>query len=517
MHTDGYGRVKVQLHWDRLGKYDENSSPWLRFMSPGAGSEFGHIRLPRVGDEVAVIFLNGNIDHPVVLGALYNFTHMPPWQLPEQRALSGVRSRELQAGDGSGRGNHLVLDDTAGKIQAQLKSDHQCSQLSLGHITRIDDNAGRKDPRGQGLELRTDGHGAVRAQQGLLITTEARPDAEGHITDMAETLVRMAQGRDLHDSLSQAAQQARAHQNGDQDQVVEAIRDQINAIKGPDNAREKGRFPEFQSPHLTLASPAGIEASTEGSTHVTSTQHNVLSSGGHASISAGKSLLVSVKEAVRLFAYKAGMKLVAASADIDITALKDSVNILAKLNITHTANRISISAKEEVVINGGGSYSRWNASGIEEGTSGTWRSHAARHSMVGPANGPVPEPKPLDVALKETPPEHQVAFSVQHIPGPSPALFAGQPYTLLKDGAEIKKGLFDEYGRLTVDKAEKGATYQVRLHNGTLHDVPIARVQMESDPDKPGYNEQQLSNKGYRADGQDADKRLSQRNRGTPS
>lgn len=515
IHTDSLGRVKVQFHWDRLGQYDENSSPWLRVMSPGAGREFGNIRLPRVGEEVAVVYLDGNIDHPVILGALYNATHMPPWKLPAQQALSGLRSREMQGGSGNRRGNHLVLDDTPGKIQAQLKSDHQCSQLSLGHITCIEDNTGRKDPRGQGFELRTDGQGAVRAQQGLLITTEARPDAEGKITDMAETLSRMAEGRDLHDSLSQAAQQAQAHQSGDQDQVVKAIGDQISAIKGSGNAPGKGLLPGFQSPHLTLASPAGIEISTEGSTHVTSSQHNVLTSTGHVSISAGKSLLVSVKEAVRLFAYKSGMKLVAASADIDITALKDSINILAKLNITHSANRISITAKEEVVINGGGSYSRWNASGIEEGTSGTWRSHAAKHVMVGPANGPVSELKPIDVALKETPPEHQVVFSLQHIPGPSPALFAGQPYTLLKDGAEIKKGVFDEYGRLTVDKAEKGKTYQVRLHNGTLHDVPIAQESMESDPNKPDYNEQQLSNKGYRADGQDAEKRLAQRNRGS--
>jgi type VI secretion system secreted protein VgrG len=76
------------------------------------------------------------------------------------------------------------------------------------------------------------------------------------------------------------------------------------------------------------------------------------------------------------------MKLVAASADIDITALKDSVNILAKLNITHTANRITITAKEEVVINGGTSFSRWNASGIVHGTSGNWVQHAAHHSFV---------------------------------------------------------------------------------------------------------------------------------------
>lgn len=113
-----------------------------------------------------------------------------------------------------------------------------------------------------------------------------------------------------------------------------------------------------------------------------SVEHTALTSGGHASLSAGKSLLVSVKEAVRMFAYKTGMKLVAASADIDITALKDSVNILAKLNITHTANRITITAKEEVVINGGTSFSRWNASGIVHGTGGTWTQHAAQHSFV---------------------------------------------------------------------------------------------------------------------------------------
>ncbi|WEF33344.1 type VI secretion system Vgr family protein [Pseudoduganella chitinolytica] len=514
LNVDQYGRIQVRFHWDR----DETSSCWVRVATNWAGGEKGLASHPRVGSEVVVQWLDGNVDHPLVTGCVHNETTMPPWKLPEQQALSGLRSRELAGDSGNrpgGRSNHLVLDDTANQIQVQLKSDHQASQLSLGYITRIDDNAGRKDPRGQGFELRTDGHGAMRAEQGLLITTQARPAAEAHITDMAETLDRMTQDHDLHDSLSQAAQQAQAHQSGDQDQVVQAVRDQIDAIKGRNGAPDKGRFPEFQAPHLTLASPAGIQSSTDGSTHLGSTQHNVLTSGGHASISAGKSLLVSVKEAVRLFAYKAGMKLVAASADIDITALKESVNILAKLNITHSANRISISAKEEVVINGAGSYTRWNASGIEQGTDGKWRSHATQHAMVGPANGPVADVKPIDVALKETPPEHQVAFSVQHIPGPSPALFAGLPYTLLKDGAEIKKGLFDEYGRLTVDKAEKGATYQVRLHNGTLHDMPIAQEQLQSDPDQPGYNEQQLSNKGYRSDGLDDDKRLAQRDRGT--
>ncbi|MFC5509965.1 type VI secretion system Vgr family protein, partial [Massilia jejuensis] len=56
IHTDGYGRVKLQFHWNRLDKYDENSSPWIRVMTPAAGNEFGQIRLPRVGEEVAVVY-----------------------------------------------------------------------------------------------------------------------------------------------------------------------------------------------------------------------------------------------------------------------------------------------------------------------------------------------------------------------------------------------------------------------------------------------------------------------------
>jgi type VI secretion system secreted protein VgrG len=453
IHTDGYGRVKIQYHWDRLGKRDENSSPWVRVMSPGAGVEFGHIRLPRVGEEVGVVFVNGNIDHPLILGVLYNYTHMPPWKLPEQQALSGLRSRELQAGGANGRGNHLVLDDTKEQIQAQLKSDHLASQLSLGHINRIEDNAGRKGARGQGFELRTDGHGAVRAQQGLLLSTEGRPNARAHITDMAETLARMAQGQELHDSLSQVAQQAQAHQPGDQDQVAAALQAQVEAIKGQGGTPAQGEFPEFQAPHLTLSSPAGIETSTQGSTHLMSVEHTALTSGGHASLSAGKSLLVSVKEAVRMFAYKAGMKLVAASADIDITALKDSVNILAKLNITHTANRITITAKEEVVINGGTSFSRWNASGIVHGTNGNWRQHAAHHSFVpGKSEGTPGLPQTVQLPPGQLDLYHQY---VNPEGGKKQGIRQGE-YTVIDAEGGVHQGVLDANGFASVSGLPMG-------------------------------------------------------------
>ncbi|MET3915009.1 type VI secretion system secreted protein VgrG [Variovorax sp. OAS795] len=399
--TDELGRIKVQFPWDRIGQKNQHSTCWLRVASPWAGNQLGGVQLPRIGQEVIVDCIGGDPDLPVCTGRVHNQSNLPPWALPGQSALSGFRSRELTKEGGNsaaGRSNHLILDDTESKIQVQLKSDHQHSQLSLGHITRIEDNAGRKDPRGEGYELRTDGHGVLRAGEGMLISTEPRGNALRHAKDMGETVARLTQGCDQHEDLSTAAKQAEAHEAGDQDEVAKVIKTQTDAIKGQGGSKAEGRFPELAEPHLVLASPAGIETTTAQSTHIASLEHNALTSGGHTSISAGKSLLASAKEAIRLFAFKAGIKLVAANADVDIKALKKNIHLLAKLDITHTANKITITAKEEVQINGGTSYSRWNNAGIEHGTQGLWREHASIHSMVGPKSLPVPDsnfPEPV--------------------------------------------------------------------------------------------------------------------------
>ncbi|WP_090137961.1 type VI secretion system Vgr family protein [Limnohabitans sp. DM1] len=394
IYTDPLGRIKVQFPWDRYGAKNHNSSCWVRVSAAWAGNQLGAMHVPRIGQEVIVVFLGGDPDQPICTGRVYNQMNTPPWALPAQQALSGFRSRELKPGGGNsaaGRSNHLVLDDTEQKIQAQIKSDHQHSQLSLGHITRIEDNAGRKDHRGEGFELRTDGHGAIRAKDGLLISTEGRPNASGHITDLSETAARLTQGQSQHDSLGDLALQHQAQEASDQGDVAQAIADQNKAIAGggkstgtsTNTGEGQAKFPELQEPHLILSSPAGIESTTPQSTHQHSGQHHAITSGGHTSVSAGKSLLVSAKEAIRLFAYKAGMKLIAAGADVEIKSLSQNIHLLAKLDIAHTANRIEITAKEEVLMNGGGSYRRWSASGIEEGTSGSWVAHAANHSMLG--------------------------------------------------------------------------------------------------------------------------------------
>jgi type VI secretion system secreted protein VgrG len=398
IYTDSLGRVKIQFHWDRLGKHNEHSSPWIRVAMPMAGDNLGQINLPRVKQEVVVQFLDGNIDHPIITGLVYNRHNLPPWNLPGQRALGGVRSRELFDAK---RGNHLVFDDSKGSIQAQLKSDHLHSQLSLGNIVRIEDTAGRKDARGEGFELRTDGHGVARAARGMLITTEARANATSTIKDMGETAARLNAAHNEHEALADLAQRHGAQetpgpQPGQQAEVAAALKAQNDAIKGVGSD-----FPELSAPHLVLSSPAGIETSTAQSTHIASGGHTAITSGKSVSIASGEGLFASIRQTFRLFVQKAGMKMTAATGNIEMQALSDSINLLAKLNITQTANRISISAKEEVVINGGGSYATFKAGGIEHGTKGTYVAHATKHSLVEP-NGMNVDATPLpQVACKE--------------------------------------------------------------------------------------------------------------------
>ena len=101
LYTDALGRIKVQFPWDRYGPNTQNSSCWVRVSSEWAGNQLGGMHLPRVGQEVIVSFIGGDIDRPICTGRVYNQANLPPWQLPAQQALSGLRSRELTPGGGN--------------------------------------------------------------------------------------------------------------------------------------------------------------------------------------------------------------------------------------------------------------------------------------------------------------------------------------------------------------------------------------------------------------------------------
>jgi type VI secretion system secreted protein VgrG len=116
IYTDKYGRVKVQFHWDRYGKKDENSSCWIRVGQPWAGKAWGTVSTPRIGHEVIVDFLEGDPDQPIIVGSVHNAENMPP----HTAHVSGIKSNTHK-----GRGyNQMTMDDTAGKEQITIHAQY---------------------------------------------------------------------------------------------------------------------------------------------------------------------------------------------------------------------------------------------------------------------------------------------------------------------------------------------------------------------------------------------------------
>ena len=111
--VDKYGRVKVQFHWDRDGKNDEHSSCWVRVAQLWAGSGWGGIHIPRIGQEVIVDFLEGDPDRPIITGRVYNADNMPPYVLPDNKTQSGIKSRSTKGGAPSNF-NELRFEDKKG-------------------------------------------------------------------------------------------------------------------------------------------------------------------------------------------------------------------------------------------------------------------------------------------------------------------------------------------------------------------------------------------------------------------
>lgn len=122
IYTDKYGRVKVQFHWDREGKHDENASCWIRVSHPWAGKNWGAISIPRIGQEVIVDFLEGDPDRPIITGRVYNAEQMPPWDLPANATQSGILSRSSK-GAGVPNANAIRMEDKKGEEQMWIHAE----------------------------------------------------------------------------------------------------------------------------------------------------------------------------------------------------------------------------------------------------------------------------------------------------------------------------------------------------------------------------------------------------------
>jgi type VI secretion system secreted protein VgrG len=166
IHTDEFGRVRVQFPWDREGKNDDHSSSWIRVSQGWAGTGFGLINIPRIGQEVLVGFLEGDPDQPVIVGRVFNSNNPVPYKLPDNKTRSTWKSNSSLGGGGF---NEIMFEDLAGQelvfMQAQknqrrlVKNDetitigHDRQKLVKGNETEVTGGSRSEFTHGDRIEL----------------------------------------------------------------------------------------------------------------------------------------------------------------------------------------------------------------------------------------------------------------------------------------------------------------------------------------------------------------------------
>lgn len=121
IHTDNQGRIKARFHWDREAK----CTCWLRVAQPWSGAGWGHQVIPRVGMEVVVTFLGGDLDKPLVTSCVPNAHHPMPFSLPSG-TRSGLRTESTPGGGGW---NELSFEDSKGREQVYLRAEKDLNEL----------------------------------------------------------------------------------------------------------------------------------------------------------------------------------------------------------------------------------------------------------------------------------------------------------------------------------------------------------------------------------------------------
>ncbi len=150
--TDKYGRIKVQFHWDQLGKNDETTSCWVRVSQAWAGKAWGRIFLPRLGQEVVVSFLEGDPDRPLVTGAVYNAEQTVPYTLPDEQTKSTVKTNSSKGGGGF---NELRFEDKKDSEEIFVQAEKDMNRVVKNNDT-LKVGFEKKDKGNQTIDIYND-------------------------------------------------------------------------------------------------------------------------------------------------------------------------------------------------------------------------------------------------------------------------------------------------------------------------------------------------------------------------
>ncbi len=453
VHTDRDHRIKVQFHWQR-GKAsssrlphpsgDENApakdelGTWVRVAEPVAGGDWGGHFVPRVGQEVLVAFLHGDIDRPVVVGALYNGEgaqdaahnqvqagaanatgNAPAWFAggkdghAHNAVMSGFKTQALpDSGTGTGGYNQLVQDDTPGQSRLTASTTQADTRLNLGHIKQQRDNE-RLDDLGHGAELSTKEAVALRGGSGLLISADLREDADGALLDSAEAAKQIEAAMDTVKELTDVALKQKAILDGDPQALpaqdaLRHILEVVEATQDDPGAQDAAvKVAAYSEPHIQVSAPRGIGQYTPANAFLVAGK-TLAQVAPDVNWVASANLALGVAEGAVLFTLghaasggrpvkDQGLRLHAAGGKLRLHSQDAKMTLTAEkaVTIASAAANVQVEARQRVLATAGGAYVRVEGGGIQLHAPGKVELKAGVHSWVGPemGNGAAPLPK----------------------------------------------------------------------------------------------------------------------------
>ncbi|EOW6744206.1 type VI secretion system Vgr family protein [Cronobacter dublinensis] len=327
---DAAGLYRVKFDADRDDKSPGQESMPVRLAKPYGGDLYGfHFPLIQ-GTEVAIAFHEGDPDRPYIAHALHDSRHVDP--VTEKNSTRNVIRTPAN--------NKLRMEDKRGEEHIKLSTEYGGkTQLNLGHNV----DAGRS-LRGEGAELRTDKWVSVRGGAGVFITADKQPSASGMMLDMSAALSQLQQAQSLAESLSSAAEVAKAE--------LADLQTQKTLLSET--------LTELKKSALLLSAPAGIAQVTPKTLQLSAGENITATSGGNTDFSILKKLTVAAGERISLYAQKLGIKLFASKGKVEIQAQGDEMTLdaLKDIRVSSSEGKIIISAKKEIILTSGGGYIR---------------------------------------------------------------------------------------------------------------------------------------------------------------
>ncbi|WP_162625977.1 DUF2345 domain-containing protein, partial [Acinetobacter sp. MB5] len=451
IHVDAWGRIKVRFLFTRTDDHshdggagandNDTDSAWVDVLTSWAGEGYGARFHPRIGEIVVIDFFDGNIDRPFVTGRIHEAERNPTkfdikGQLPDTKQLSGIRSQEV---DGEGF-NQLRFDDTTGQISTQLHSSHGATQLNLGNLSHPKEQAS-SDGRGEGFELRTDQYGAVRAGQGLLLSSYAQDQAEGQHLN-AEVAQQQLQGTA---SNSKALSDIAKNQQTDAIESVEQLQQFAEQLE-KDVAK-------FKQALILLSSPSSIGLSTAENIHLSADAQINHVAGDSINLSTQNNFITHAQNKISQFAAQGGIKQVAAKGKVELQAQNDGLDAIARkgIQITSTEDSVYITASKEIVLVSDTSQMKINGSGVFVTTGSKFEVKAGQHVFTGGEK--VPYSLPVLGEVKN--------FLELNYHWPTLEPVKGAPYLVIFENGQKFTGTLDENGFAKLMNVPENQAYEV--------------------------------------------------------